>query len=72
MHADPKSAKRQSGQAAFAVLGSVCVKAVHKHVDEIDPWYLSRQKIIPFDPIFPLKSSNLIIELLRLIRAYTL
>ena len=24
----------------FALLGSVCVKAVHKHVDEIDPLYV--------------------------------
>ena len=38
MQADPKSAKRQSSQAAFSArLGSLGGKAVRKHVDEIDP-----------------------------------
>ena len=35
--AETNSKKRQSSQAAFALLGSVCVKAACKHVDEIDP-----------------------------------
>ena len=36
--ADLKSAKRQSTKAALcALLGSACIKAVHKLVDEIDP-----------------------------------
>ena len=36
MLADPKSAKRQSTQALFELLGALSIKAVHKHVAEID------------------------------------
>ena len=39
----PRSQKPQKdGQLKqlFALLGSAGVKAVHKHVDEIDPWFL--------------------------------
>ena len=38
--ADPKSAKRQSTQAACGLSGSGSVKAACKHIDEIDPWLL--------------------------------
>jgi hypothetical protein len=38
MHADPKSAKKDSQvKQLFALLGSACVKAACKDVDEIDP-----------------------------------
>ena len=34
-----KAQKRQCiKQQLFALLGPACVKAVRKHVDEIDPW----------------------------------
>ena len=44
----PKAPERQSSLAAFLLLGSACVKAVRKHVDEIDPrgWTWSRFKAI--------------------------
>jgi len=36
---DPKSTKRHwQLDCLFALLGSMCVKAVCKHVGEIDPW----------------------------------
>ena len=35
MHADPKSAKKTVKFSSF--LGSACVKAGRKHIDEIDP-----------------------------------
>ena len=34
----PIAQKRQSSQAAFALLGSEHVKATGKHVDEVYPW----------------------------------
>jgi len=37
--ADPKSAKKYTDDLSvfFALLGSTCVKAVRRHIDEIDP-----------------------------------
>ena len=36
--ANPKSAKKTVRSSSFfALLGSVSLKAVHKHIDEIDP-----------------------------------
>ena len=38
MQADPKSDKKTVNQSSFfALLGSPVVKAVRKHIDEIDP-----------------------------------
>ena len=34
----PKVQKDNQLKQLFALSGSACVKAVHKHVDEIDPW----------------------------------
>ena len=36
-NADPKSAKDSQLKQLFGLLGSVCVKAACKHVNEIDP-----------------------------------
>ena len=49
----PKVQKRQSSQAGFfALLGPVCVKAVHKHIDEIDSNCVSRRNL---EKLFPAK-----------------
>jgi len=38
MHADPKITKKDTQvRQIFSLMGSVEVKAAHKHVDEIDP-----------------------------------
>jgi len=38
MHADPKVAKDIDNLTQFfELLGFVCIKAAHKHVDDIDP-----------------------------------
>ena len=43
---DPKSAKKDSQvKQLFVALGSACVKAVCKHVDEIDPLSQFHQRI---------------------------
>ena len=39
----------------FALLGSACVKAVHKQVDEIDPRYLEHLQCEKFLSIFDSK-----------------
>ena len=53
MPAEPKSAKKESQlRQLFALSGSVSVKAACKHVDEIDPCSLLREKQNRFIVIF--------------------
>ena len=47
-HADPKRTKKTVKSGSFFVLsGSVCVKATHKHVDEIKPRWVALYTSVP-------------------------
>ena len=70
----PKAQKRQSNQVAFALAGSVCIKAARKHVDEIDPWFAcnlnsneheEEKKPQSRDPIIFLQCSLYLIEIVE-------
>ena len=43
----PKVQKDSQVRQLFAVLGSVYVKAAHKHVGEIDPWWVNIGSVSP-------------------------
>ena len=57
-HTDPKSAKKTVKSTIFFAL-SGSVKAAHKHVNEIDPWFRTTSEGVSFKKTFGCLQSKL-------------